>query len=479
VRNFKLKHILLLTLFYGSLNAQIIISKPNLGFTQACASSSFNSFEVTFSFSPETNLNPSNQFILELSDAFGSFSNPEIVYTSIAGSITTSPVTLTFSIPTNTSGEEYKIRVKSTAPVATSSASNIFAAYYKIQDSPFSINNLVETAVFCSGASYLLTIDNPGNIDNDSPLQYPSLTFNWFRETGSTTSVFVASGESLEVDSVGTYFAETNYGSCTSNSFSNRVTISEATSENTTTSINSSLGNPFCSDNGPTTLSTISGEAYQWFKDGVEIEGATNQIYQTSENGEFSVNVDLGICSASATILLENTGFESSINIEETSLLQNGENIFVTITTSVSNLEFRWYRNDELIVGETTNTYEVREPGNYRAEANLLSGCTAIKVFNFTVREPFPDVPKIPNVITPNGDDINDNWIIPQQYVSGTNTEVIIYNSKGKLIFQTTDYQNNWPENQQSFKVITPIYYYVIKPQNQEPRKGSITVLKQ
>ena len=210
---------LFVLLFSEQINAQIVIGTPNLGFSQACASASFNTYSTTFVFSPESGLNASNQFIVELSDSEGSFLNPTILFTSNEGSVTVSPATLNFSIPTTTTGEGYKIRIKSTAPVATSSSSVAFAAYYKIQDSPFTINNLVSTGAYCSGGSYLLTIDNPGTGSNDSPLNYPSLTFNWYKETSPTTSVFVAEGSTLSVNQEGTYFVETNYGTCTSDSF--------------------------------------------------------------------------------------------------------------------------------------------------------------------------------------------------------------------------------------------------------------------
>ncbi|MCB0438863.1 MAG: gliding motility-associated C-terminal domain-containing protein, partial [Mangrovimonas sp.] len=249
-------------------NAQIVISAPNLGFSQACASASFNTYSTTFNFSPVSGVSPSNQFIIEMSDADGSFANPTVLLTTAAGSITTSPATLNFQIPTETAGEGYRIRIKSTAPAATSAGSATFAAYYKTQDSPFTINNLVSTGAFCSGGSYLLTIDNPGTGTNDSPLNYPSLTFKWYKETSPTTSVFVAEGETLEVTQEGTYFCETNYGTCTSNSYSNRVTITAVTSGEANAGIFSSLGNPFCPDQGATTLSTLNGTSYQWYKNG-------------------------------------------------------------------------------------------------------------------------------------------------------------------------------------------------------------------
>ncbi|MBC2845127.1 gliding motility-associated C-terminal domain-containing protein [Winogradskyella flava] len=462
--------------------AQVVIGTPNLGFSQACASDSFNSFNTTFVFSPESSLQSSNQFIIELSDASGDFTNATTVYTSSAGSITQSPATLNFDIPETTAGEDYKIRIVSTAPAATSTPSMSFAAYYKLQDSPFTINNLVSTGAYCTGGSYLLSIDNPGTGNNDSPLNYPSLTFNWYKETSATTSVFVANGPTLTVSEEGTYFVETNYGTCTSNSFSNRVTISEVSiSGQADATIVSSLGNPYCPEQGLTTLSTIGGLSYQWFKDGVEIENATNQSYQTNESGEFSVQVDLGDCSASGSIELVSELFESEINVNETNQLFEGETLTIEITTTAANPEFTWYYNDEIIPGASQNTYDATEFGDYEVVITETSGCNASIMYQFTIQEgvdPFPDVDKIPNIISPNGDFTNDTWTLPLKYTTGTNTEVVILNEQGKVVFQTMDYQNNWPIDDLNLSAINQVYYYIITTTDGKTKKGSITLIK-
>jgi len=464
--------------FINSMSAQIVISTPSLGFSQACASESFNTYYVTFTFSPESNLNASNQFIIELSDESGSFSNSTTVYTSVQGAVTTSPATLGFSLPNTTAGETFKVRIKSTAPVATSSGSISFPAYYKLQDEPFSINNLIGTAVYCSGSSYLLTIDNPGSENNDSPLQYPSLTFNWYKETSQTTSVFIAAGETLSVSEPGTYFVETDYGSCTSESYSNRVMVSEASSGNTTSSISSSLGNPYCSTQGPTTLSAINGNSYKWYKDGEEISGATDQMFVTNESGFYEVSIDLGDCTASASIDLENTGYTSSIDVGETNMLEEGEILIVTVTTTANTPEYVWYLNGNIIASANSNIYEATETGNYKVVVTQTVGCNAFTEHNFTIVEPFPDVGNIPNLISPNGDNINDTWVIPQAYVSGTNTEVIIMDAYGKIVLKTNDYQNNWPQDEINFKNVNPVYYYIIKTPSNNTKKGSITIIK-
>lgn len=465
----------------GQMSAQIVIGAPNLGFSQACASASFNNYSATFVFSPETGLASNNQFKIEMSDANGSFADATVIFTSEPGTVTVSPATLNFSLPTTTAGESYKIRIKSTAPVATSSGSATFAAYYKIQDDPFTINNLVSTGAYCTGGSYLLTIDNPGYGDNDSPLNYPSLTFNWFKETSPTTSVFVESGFTLTVTQPGTYFVKTNYGSCTSNSFSNRVTISEATSGSASATIASSLGNPFCPEEGMTTLSTMNGNSYQWFKDGNAITGATSQMYQTDESGTYSVQVDLGSCQASGSIDLESEGFSSSLNVSEENEMEVGETLMIFVTTNAINPQYQWYLNGTLIPAANQDSYEASQFGDYKVVISQTSGCNVSKELLFSISEPvdpFPDVANIPNLISPNGDGINDTWVLPIQYVSGTNTEVTIYSNQGQVVFQTKDYQNNWPETQLNLTSVNLVYYYIIKAPNQKEKKGSITIVK-
>ena len=478
MRNFTLFYVVLVFVF--SLNETIhaqIVTKPNLGFTQACASPSFNTYNLTFSFTPESALGPSNQFIAELSDEVGSFSNPTIIYTSNAGAETTFPLTINFSMPTTIAGENFRIRVKSTDPASISTSSNAFPAYYKVQDTPFSINNLIASGAYCSGGNYLLTIDNPGGASNDSPLLYPSLTFEWYKETSQTESVFVADGETLSVNQPGTYFVKTNYGSCTSNSISNKVTVSEA-STGSTSNISSSLGNPYCSADGLTVLSAINANSYQWLKDGNVISGATSQMYETNESGEYSVNIDLGNCMTSASINLETTGFTSSIDVDDINYIDEDETLIATVTTSANNPEFKWFLNDVIISGANTNSFEITQTDSYKAVITQTTGCNATTEFSFLVRSAFPNVEKIPNLISPNGDGENDTWVIPQKYVNGTNTEVAIISSHGKIELKTSNYQNNWPENQLDFKNVNPVYYYIITTSDGKTKKGSITVVK-
>jgi gliding motility-associated-like protein len=254
--------------------------------------------------------------------------------------------------------------------------------------------------------------------------------------------------------------------------------VSEASSDNTISSISSSLGNPYCSTQGPTTLSAINGNSYKWYKDGEEISGETDQMLVTNESGFYEVRIDLGDCTASASIDLENTGFTSSIDADETNMLEEGETLLVTVTTTANTPEFMWYLNGTLITNANGNSYEASAIGNYKVVVTQTIGCNASTVHNFTIVEPFPDVGNIPNLISPNGDNINDTWVLPQAYVSGTNTEVVIMDAYGKVILRTNDYQNNWPQDEINFKNVNPVYYYIITTPDNKTKKGSITIIK-
>lgn len=473
--------------FVNKINAQIAIGKPTFPFTQICANPSFNTFDVTFSFTPTSGITASNQFVVELSDGNGSFVTPTVLHTSVAGAITTSPAKITFAVPVSTNGESYRLRIRSTSPAIISQLSNPFPAYYKPQDSQFTINNNTSNVVICSGGSYVLSIDNPGAVTNDSPLKYPGLTFNWFRDNGPTvlpTKVASATGANYTVTSPGVYYAETNYGTCTSDSYSNRVTVTSSNS-GATAIITSSVGNPFCSSQGPTILSATKGNTYQWYKDNVAIVNATNQTFSATTAGQYSVKVGFGTCDANASIDLKEVSFASSLNVPAVNPIVPGENVNVIVTTDAANPAYKWFLNDVQIPNATANTYSATVKGAYKVSITQPGSCTITKELTFGVTyttdpNPFPDVAEIPNVISPNGDFINDTWMLPLEYVSGTNTEVLIISTLGEIVVQTNDYKNDWPSTTSpiDFKNINPIYYYIITTPDKKIKKGTITVIK-
>lgn len=122
---------------------------------------------------------------------------------------------------------------------------------------------------------------------------------------------------------------------------------------------------------------------------------------------------------------------------------------------------------DSLIIPAptTTTSYVVR--GN-------ACGYISYDTITVTIIDCEPPVEIVPDVITPNGDGVNDELIIKNLQ---PNSHLSIYNRWGGVIYETANYQNDWPSIQNS--LTDGVYFYVFtNPQNQE-QHGFVHVFNQ
>lgn len=88
--------------------------------------------------------------------------------------------------------------------------------------------------------------------------------------------------------------------------------------------------------------------------------------------------------------------------------------------------------------------------------------------------------PKVPNAFSPNGDGINDTWII--KYLEDyPNSKVDIYNRYGQLVYHSDGYVNGrgWDGTTNGKPLPIGTYYYVIQPgSGRKPISGSITIIR-
>ena len=83
---------------------------------------------------------------------------------------------------------------------------------------------------------------------------------------------------------------------------------------------------------------------------------------------------------------------------------------------------------------------------------------------------------RIPNVISPNGDGVNDKFVIENGKLYSL--KLNIFNRWGNQIFESNDYQNNWPASD----IADGVYFYILTSTNpmQEVKeyKGSVSVVR-
>jgi gliding motility-associated-like protein len=82
------------------------------------------------------------------------------------------------------------------------------------------------------------------------------------------------------------------------------------------------------------------------------------------------------------------------------------------------------------------------------------------------------------NIITPNGDGINDYWVI-ENLDSYPDNEVQIFDKAGRILYQVKNYQNNWDGTINSNLLAEGTYYYVISfGSGKKIKKGYITIIR-
>jgi gliding motility-associated-like protein len=82
------------------------------------------------------------------------------------------------------------------------------------------------------------------------------------------------------------------------------------------------------------------------------------------------------------------------------------------------------------------------------------------------------------NIITPNGDGVNDKWVIGN-LSAYPNNQVSIFDKAGRLVYQESNYQNGWDGTLNGLPLYENTYYFVITFEpGVKPKKGFITLVR-
>lgn len=349
----------------------------------ACASGSFNDYWVNFTWSPPL-VNSDNEFVLELSDATGNFSNA--VELARDGSKNTNfDFHFQFTLPANTRGEAYRLRVRSTSPAKTSPVSVAYPMYYLDVNSGITIRPQGQadfgdgTAEVCDGNSITLEVYN---LTNPNTYQY-----NWYR----SGSLLADKGPSITVVQGGMYNAEIDFGSCSGsgNTLSNLIDVTSGSSLGI--AINPPAKTALCSGESVALNANITGQGltYTWFKDGTAItppavDDASYTVDASVAGFEGSYQVEIfgpGACvEQSAPVAITNAGNFTVTRVNPASLVVlPGQTAQLSITTDATGAAIQWYKDGAPVSGATLASLTVSsaETGNYFARVSLTGGVCA------------------------------------------------------------------------------------------------------
>jgi gliding motility-associated-like protein len=117
--------------------------------------------------------------------------------------------------------------------------------------------------------------------------------------------------------------------------------------------------------------------------------------------------------------------------------------------------------------GTTTYAVVVTNSFGYQATVPLL----------LTVIVDYKLVPN--NLVTPNGDGVNDRWVIPNIDMYPDN-EVMVYDKAGRVVFAKRGYNSEWDGTVNGKKLKEDAYFYVIKfnKDGALPIRGYVSIVR-
>lgn len=235
----------------------------------------------------------------------------------------------------------------------------------------------------------------------------------------------------------------------------------------------------YCEGDGPVILSATGGLTYQWvLLNNGSIVGNTSSISVNPTAGVYTyvVQANNGVCVAFDTVVVTVYALPAVDAGPDVSIVRGGSALIGGNPTGPQGSTFSWAPSETL--SSTTVANPTASPTNtttYYVTVISPQGCIAT---DSVVVNILPDI-IFPNGITPNGDGINDVWIIDNIQFFPNNV-VEIYNRWGELLFRSEGYEVPWDGRYNGKELPVGTYYYVIdlRDERYKPYTGPITIMR-
>ncbi|HWZ35617.1 MAG TPA: gliding motility-associated C-terminal domain-containing protein [Mucilaginibacter sp.] len=277
--------------------------------------------------------------------------------------------------------------------------------------------------------------------------------------------------------------------------------------------------------------SSTNAAAYQWYKEGVRIEGAVSKDYTATAAGMYSVVafnvegcpslvsdpvkiivnpvtmpptsnsdtlVDLAVTIASSNIHASPGDSYTYIVVASNKSPITGthvkisyklpENLVYVPQPGMGN-EVKYDKETRMLTW-SINQIKQNDPRTLMVPVKVVTPGMVQSIVNIkgkqidpvmannvdqTVQQVYPLV--ITNVFTPNGDGVNDTFVIPH-LETYTENEITIINRWGNVVYQKTNYKNDWDGS----GLVEGTYFYVLRAKNKagiwDTYKGYLTLLR-
>ncbi|ADY52959.1 Fibronectin type III domain protein [Pseudopedobacter saltans DSM 12145] len=206
--------------------------------------------------------------------------------------------------------------------------------------------------------------------------------------------------------------------------------------------------------------------------------GSVAGNYELVPSGGVSANYDFSYVKGTLTV---NPLPINTIVSDKGTSISKGETAVLTVSSN-NGTSYSWTTANGIISGQNSAVLTVRpmETTTYTVTVRNANGCESVSTITIAVREDYMAV-QAENFLTPNGDGVNDNWVIKNIDAYPDHT-LSIYDRSGKELYKVRNYKNDWDGTFNGMPLAEGTYYYIIRFDQNQPSlkmaKGFITIVR-
>ncbi len=227
-----------------------------------------------------------------------------------------------------------------------------------------------------------------------------------------------------------------------------------------------------------TVLNEQEGQVYNWVGPNNFTSNETNPKIENvtlAAAGTYTVYASLGNCKSdiATTIVYVNQNPTADAGADVT-IFQNQS---IMLQGSGGQI-YSWTPDDNLSTNNISNPiFMSEEIGVYEIELTVWDGGFGCLDKDTVVVTVVP-VEKliIPDIITPNGDNVNDEWVIQYLENVGSPYTLSVYARGGAMVMNTTSYNQQWRGTYNDKELHDGAYWYVLEFENGIIYKGTLTI---
>ncbi|MFM2361529.1 MAG: hypothetical protein RLZZ316_431 [Bacteroidota bacterium] len=228
-------------------------------------------------------------------------------------------------------------------------------------------------------------------------------------------------------------------------------------------------------------LATSAATNYSWSPaTGLSNATISNPVARVNNNTVYTVTASLNGCVKTKVVTI-NVKPSPSVEAGSDKTIVTGDQVILEGSSSAATpVSIEWTPASSLSLANTFSP--VARPNAttiYTLTVKDLNNCTATDNVTVTV---VPNCIKVMNAFTPNGDGVNERWVVTTGGLCATQIKAVVFNRYGNIVYENTNYQNNWDGTYKGKPVADGTYYYTVTYRLLNGRdvimKGDVTILR-